>query len=202
MALASGITLIEMMIVVAILAVLLALAAPNISEFFIRNRLDTAANELMTAFAFARSEAMRRGVPVSVRRLSTTSQNWGEGWEIFVDPNKDGVRGSGEELLRVGPRLSPPLTLRSSMPVEGSVPFTADGRVDRHLYDAIGSASPGCLGECATFVFCYGNVLRDGTRSRSRVVIINSPGRARMGVDANNNGIPEDFGSDITTCTP
>ncbi len=56
-----GITIIEMMIAVLIVAVLAALTVPSLSELFVRNRLETTANEFMTALNLARSEAIRRG---------------------------------------------------------------------------------------------------------------------------------------------
>ncbi len=100
----AGITLIEVMIVVAILAVLVALAAPNLSELFIRNRLDTAANEFETTLNFARSEAIRRGAKVVVRHApGSANQQWSRGWEVFVDlpsssaPNGNNLRDAGED---------------------------------------------------------------------------------------------------------
>lgn len=195
----AGITLIEMMMVVAILGVVLALAAPNLSEFFVRNRLDTATNEFMTALNFARSEAIRRGVPVSIRRVSGTTREWTQGWEIFVDPNRNGVRDAGDELLREGTPLAAPLTMRSSQAVATFVPFLSDGRIGITLDDG---TDP--LGTRGIFVLCYDGVRSVGTRSRSRAVLVNTPGRVRAGVDANNNGIPEDaFGNDVgnTACT-
>jgi type IV fimbrial biogenesis protein FimT len=197
----AGITLIEMMVVVAILAILVALAAPNLSELFIRNRLDTAANEFMTALNFARSEAIKRGVPVTVRRVSSTSKDWTQGWEIFVDINGNGSRDAAdprEELLLVGQQLVQPLTLRSTQIVEAYVPFTASGRIALAIDDG-----PGTAGERAEFMLCHGPSPSASGRSRSRAVLVNSPGRVRAGPDNNQNGLPENvYGQDMTRCDP
>ncbi len=67
----SGITVTEMLIAVAILAVLAAIAAPNLRSLFINNRLETANSEFIAALNVARSEAMRRGARVAVLRVGT-----------------------------------------------------------------------------------------------------------------------------------
>jgi type IV fimbrial biogenesis protein FimT len=189
----AGITVIEVMIVVAILAVLVALAAPNLSELFIRNRLDTAANDFTTALNLARSEAIRRGVPVTIRRSSTTAQEWTQGWEVFVDANGNSLRDAGEELIRVRQPLTQPLTLRSGQAVVAALPFTADGRLKVQLLN-----QPGHRG---TFILCYDNARVQGNQSRSRAVLVSATGLIRPGVDTNGNGIPEDeSGSDIPDC--
>lgn len=56
----NGLTLIETMVVVAVLGVLLALAAPSFRNFIATQQLKGAANELMTDMVFARSEALAR----------------------------------------------------------------------------------------------------------------------------------------------
>lgn len=197
----TGITLIEMMVVVAILAILVALAAPNLTEIVIRNRLDTATNELMTTLNLARSEAIRRGVPVSVRRdPAAPSYVWERGWEIFVDGNSNGNLDAGEELIRVGQPVGqvstpqPRLTVRGWTFVESFITFNALGVVVRGP-----SLVPQTLedwdraGERALFVICYDGEPHLGGRSRSRAVYVTSPGRVIRAPDTNSNGVPEFF---------
>ena len=113
-----GITLIEMMMVVAIAAILIAVAAPNLRSFYINNRLATATNTFMTALNTARSEAIRRGVTVTMRRTAAAqdcvaqTRDWTCGWEIFVDRNDDGACNAcnttpdGENTIQVALPLS------------------------------------------------------------------------------------------------
>jgi type IV fimbrial biogenesis protein FimT len=174
----AGITLIEVMIVVAILAVLVALAAPNLSELFIRNRLDTASNEFETTLNFARSEAIRRGAKVVVRQATgSANQQWSRGWEVFVDlpssgaPNGNNLRDPGEELLRVGQELSSSLTLYSSRNAQTLVYFSPDGRAVTPV-------------NYFNFVLCYvengGPVIATtDRRPRSRAVMVSDSGRIR-----------------------
>jgi prepilin-type N-terminal cleavage/methylation domain-containing protein len=61
-----GFTLVELMVVVAIAAILALIAAPSFTETINRTRRKTYANQLFEDLAFARSEAIKRGVPVTV----------------------------------------------------------------------------------------------------------------------------------------
>ena len=62
----AGFTLVELMIVVALVAILLSLAAPSFRETIARNRLEGVATELSTDFQYARSEAVARNAQVGL----------------------------------------------------------------------------------------------------------------------------------------
>lgn len=66
-ALAAAFTLIELMIVVALIAVIVALAAPSFRDMILLQRLRGINAQLVTDLALARSEAISRGVFVGVR---------------------------------------------------------------------------------------------------------------------------------------
>ena len=57
----EGFTLFELMVTVAVAAILLVVGVPAFTSFVQNNRAAAHANELVTAFAFARNEAIRRG---------------------------------------------------------------------------------------------------------------------------------------------
>jgi type IV fimbrial biogenesis protein FimT len=61
-----GFTLIELMVVVALVAILLSLAAPSFTSTLARKRLEGVASELATDLHYARSEAMQRNASVGV----------------------------------------------------------------------------------------------------------------------------------------
>ena len=66
-AFAAAFTLIELMIVVAVIAVILVLAAPSFRDMILMQRLRGINAQLVTDLALARSEAVSRGVFVGVR---------------------------------------------------------------------------------------------------------------------------------------
>lgn len=119
---AAGFTLMELLIAIAMLAILTTLAVPAFTQFIQNNRLSAQANEMVAAMQFARSEALRRGRPVQVCSSSdgaACNGNWNEGWIAVVDPG-----GDDEEVLRVWPT---PGTDFQFSPSSGSVQFTREG---------------------------------------------------------------------------
>ena len=62
-----GFTLIELMIVLAIAALLMLLAAPAFSTFMARQQLAGDVNQLQSVLTFARSEAIKQRQPITVR---------------------------------------------------------------------------------------------------------------------------------------
>jgi type IV fimbrial biogenesis protein FimT len=100
-----GFTLVELMVTIAIAAVLVGVVIPGFFNLIANNRLTVATNELVTCMHFARSEAVRSEVPVSIC-ASTDGQScsgdldWGRGWIIFSDKNgTNGMMDGDDELL-------------------------------------------------------------------------------------------------------
>ena len=66
--------------VVAIAGVMAALAGPSFSTMINNNRITTQTNQFILSVQIARSEAVKRGRPVTV--AATDSSDWGQGWEV------------------------------------------------------------------------------------------------------------------------
>jgi type IV fimbrial biogenesis protein FimT len=85
-----GFTLIELMVTLAVAAVVLGLAVPNFTQMMRNNNSITAGSELSVAINYARSEAVKRAKRVSLCASSDgltclAAGNWKEGWMVFVD---------------------------------------------------------------------------------------------------------------------
>lgn len=112
----KGLTLVELIVTLVVAAILLTLAAPNLSTFLQRDRLGAQANELLSDLAYARSEAIKRGAVVIVCKSddptlanpdcnTNATDPWTKGRVIFVDNvtvNNDPDPG---EVLRVRQEL-------------------------------------------------------------------------------------------------
>jgi type IV fimbrial biogenesis protein FimT len=116
-----GLTLIELLVTIVILAILLSIAVPNFITFVQNSRLVGQTNDLVTSLNYARSEAIKRGVRVSVcNRLNNTTCsgaavfNWDTGWLVFVNPNNNAVADAGETVLQVRQPLEKGNTLRTA----------------------------------------------------------------------------------------
>lgn len=98
----QGLTLLELLITLAILAILLAIGLPGFSSIIQNNRLAANTEELRSAIQLARATAVSRNQRVTLRNLG----DWGLGWEAFVDDNSNGLRDDGEPLIFSGPALN------------------------------------------------------------------------------------------------
>ncbi|MGN6519288.1 MAG: GspH/FimT family pseudopilin [Dokdonella sp.] len=78
---AAGFTLLELVIAVAIVAILIGLALPDFREFSMRMTVTDNTNALVGALNSARSEAVKRGRQVA---LIANGGNWNNGWQIVA----------------------------------------------------------------------------------------------------------------------
>lgn len=119
---AAGFTVIELMITVALLAILTALALPSFRSFIQNNRLASQANEIVAASQLARSEALKRGVNVAICSSDdgqTCTGNFNDGYIVLADPG-----GDDEELVRVYPAPGDGFVFT---PATGQAVFTPEG---------------------------------------------------------------------------
>ena len=117
-----GFTIIELMVAIAVLAVLAALAAPSFTPLIERWRVRQTVEGLRSTLYYARAEAVRRGGGVAIQKLAqntngctlaATQADWGCGWVVFADANGNGQWDSGEELQRFDSH-APVLVTRST----------------------------------------------------------------------------------------
>lgn len=86
-----GFTLIELMVTLAVMAIIAGMAFPSLRDFIINSRVTTQTNEFIAALGHTRSEAIKRGLDVMVCARDGT--NLGNGWFIIpgvaCDPDPD-----------------------------------------------------------------------------------------------------------------
>jgi type IV fimbrial biogenesis protein FimT len=103
-----GFTAIELMVVVAIVAILAALAGPSFRDLMDGWRVRSATEELTNTVYYARSEAIKRGGFITVRKncATGTAQEWDCGWIVFTDTDNNGALNGAETILQTFPLLT------------------------------------------------------------------------------------------------
>lgn len=89
----KGFTLIELMVTLAVAAILMVIGVPSFLAFQRNSELTSAVNGLVAGIAAARGEAMKNGRFAGV--VPADAANWNGGWVVFVDNNNDGVFTEG-----------------------------------------------------------------------------------------------------------
>lgn len=185
-----GFTIIELIVTMAVVAILATVAVPNFIDIMTKRRIAGYVNEFSSALAFARSEAIRRGVPVSVCKSANGTScggTWSGGWIVFVNNDNDNPAAvdSGEAVLRVSPALSTGFTANASS--------TNNKFANDVTYDRLGMAN-----DIGTVAFC-----RNSNESLAGAVDV-ARTRLRVAKDTNGDGIPNkvvnETSVNITSC--
>ena len=153
--LSKAVTLLEVLIVLAILGIL-AVASVPAYRFMIQNSRATAmTNEFITALAFARSTAIKQGTPVSICAAADANLNscggngnWANGWIIFNDPNGDGVIGVAQDRLRTHEAFSAGTTITTPL---ARLTYSGSGFLNS-ANGAFTLSVPDCIGNTAKTV--------------------------------------------------
>jgi type IV fimbrial biogenesis protein FimT len=76
-----GFTLVELMVTVALVAILAMTAIPSFKNTIIRNRVSAASSDLLAALNYARSEAITQGTDITLEE-ATSGGGLVSGWKI------------------------------------------------------------------------------------------------------------------------
>ena len=164
----SGFSLIEMLVVIAVLSILLAVSLPNFQNMIERSGTNSQAKLFLTTLNLARSEAIKRGgnvaICASTDGADCSKGAWGEGWIVFFDANgnANGLAGSvdaGDTLIRV-------------FDSGGSANVTTLFNGDFFKYSALGFSA---TNDSRTLLICPAS----SKAANARSIVIGSSGRGR-----------------------
>lgn len=180
-----GFTLPELLITLALLAILAAQLTPDLSTILRDNRLHAIAARVSQELQLARTEAIQRNRKVTLCKSDNTLQcnnsaAWESGWILFENLDGDGRVDTGDRVLRLGEPLPTGITMRG-----------AGNFRNRVTYKPTGDST-----SFSRLVLCSDNQLEG-----AEVIYINSTGRIRIGEDSDGDSIPEDSsGNNISSC--
>lgn len=161
---ALGFTLVELMITIAVAAILLAIATPSFTSLINSSRLTGAANEMVAVLQGARMEAVRRNSTISV----CVDCNGDDSLIAYVDANNDDAFSAGEEIVRQS-------TVHAAVQITAgpNIAFRADG---------LGRASDGSLANGA-YRFCLAT-----TSPEENVRLVNIGSGSRISTEPDSGG--------------
>lgn len=127
-----GVTLIEMLVVMAITGVLAAIAAPSFGQFTASLQLTSATNSLISSLHLARSEAIKRNTRVALCKTPdgiacAPDGGWEQGWIVFHDINNNGLREPAEPVIQHQQALSAGLRMKGNTTVACYISFIPTG---------------------------------------------------------------------------
>jgi type IV fimbrial biogenesis protein FimT len=148
-----GFTLLELMTALTVLAVLVAIATPSFRQFSANSRTAATANSVANALAVARSEALRRAMPVAICGSNngvacTGSPDWSGGWLVFTDNSGTaGALDATDIPIQYWPAPSGGATVNMvAANADKYVRFNARGMNAQTTTDTFTISVPGCTG--------------------------------------------------------
>jgi type IV fimbrial biogenesis protein FimT len=158
-------SLFELLITLGLITITATLTVPNFKTFLIQAETQTLRTQLQRALAYARSQAMLRGVKVTLCGASKNHQqcapDWTEGILIFTDASGDATITNPNQILHV---ITTPAQ-------NGQLHWRSSFKVNYLQIQASGATN----GENGTYWYCARNA-----PTASWALVINLAGRARM----------------------
>ena len=164
----KGLTLVELMITISVLAIVLSVAVPPLNTFLARSELTSASNKILGNIHYLRSEAIVRNsttvlCPSSNGSLCNTT-DWSLGWIAYEDKNQDGKLATDgtEEIFSVTNPLNNYFSMKTTSGLMSSIQYKSDGTLKSNQ---------------GSIIICHANSPK---KSNTRIIEISSGGRANI----------------------
>ena len=181
-----GATMMELMVTLAVAAVLVGAAAPGMANLVGASQADAAIAQLHDAVQFARHLAVARRVTATLCPGSGAAcgrrNSWHEGALVFLDDNGNGRRETDEQIVsRIAPLAAGYRVVWRSFRNRASLSMLPTGLTDW---------------QNGSMLLCP----PDGDARQARLLIISAHGRARRGRDSDGDGVVEDANDRAVSC--
>ena len=123
--LSKGFTLVELMVTIAIAALLLSIGVPSFTSMYEATRSANEIQKINDLFAFARNQAVNYGATVTVCPYAATpcGNDWSKGFSVYIE------NSGAKKVLKVIDGFNSKDTISLSGPTDKTVNFTSDGLV-------------------------------------------------------------------------
>ena len=177
--LSLGFTLVELLVTLSVAGILLAIGVPNFTTMIQNNRMSAKINEVVAEVNFARSEAVKRGFPVTICKRNAAgtgcdnAASWISGWIVFTDvnvPNGDGIVDAGTDTI---------LRVHGALAGLTSINYTRS----RITFNGSGAGVGGVNND--TITFCDSRGI-----SKAKGLVMSNTGRLRKAIATDNLACP------------
>jgi len=115
----AGFSLIELITIIAVLAIMVAIALPSFGAMLQKAEASSTSQLLTTSFSAARFRAVTDNAPVTVcpsvdGRTCRGDADWSDGWILYRDPGHDRQPRTGDAVVQRIERMSGELLVRST----------------------------------------------------------------------------------------
>lgn len=172
----NGLTVVELLIILAAIAVVVMISVPGSSVVLEHYRLKAASSDLAASLSLAKEEALMRNsmvkvCPSSNGRFCRNDGNWNHGWLVYSDGNAD---GTVQEIEFIDAFHSPSPRVR----------VVATGAVSHHAGFTLAGLIPADGEERGEFHICH-----EGLGARSKVVSVDSEGWIQVSRTETGDGV-------------
>lgn len=158
----DGFSLVELMLLLAITALMSAYFAPAFRNLIDSVKVTTAVSQFQSALSVARSEARRRGIRTDL--IPAKGRDWSQGWVVIIDTNNNQQADPGELIMHYVDSMPDGLVVSAGL--RDPKPYLAFDPGGRPR-----SIASSAVPQIGTFVFSVG--------SMKRKIIIGFLGRVR-----------------------
>ncbi len=176
-----GLTLLEMLIALAVAAIVLTVVAPSVQNLLAKNRVTSEINELSAVIQFARYTAIdqnSRTLVCPASDFANCSTNWNQAKIVFIDNNNNNKRDTSEPLLLTTQIVS---SVNSMTGPDTPLVFLDSGATTASVSIKV------CPDE--------------NSNATARAININAQGRVRVSIDSDNDGVYEDTDGNDLSCS-
>ncbi|MFZ8198155.1 GspH/FimT family pseudopilin [Alteromonas portus] len=177
----KGLTLLEMLVAVAVLAIILTTVAPSIQSVLIKNKITADINNLSAVLQRARFTAVDEQASVILcptTNYTACTNSWKNAMMVFADVNGNGNRDNSETLIVASDALNSANTIYG---ITGSITFDEQGGIDK----------------AATITVCP----KDNDADYASALLLSLYGRISVAVDSDGDGSKEDLDGDALACS-